>query len=159
MNDTLRNVFKNRSVFLTGHTGFKGSWLTLWLSGLGARVTGYSLKPPTQPSNFELSGIRERLVAHHEKDIRDHTALRAALGACKPEIVFHLAAQPVVRESYWNPIETFDVNVMGAVALLDGIRALRLRCAVVIVTSDKCYEIKPGAPAPGTIGAWLCARI
>jgi CDP-glucose 4,6-dehydratase len=133
-------TFKGRSVFITGHTGFKGSWLALWLAKLGARVTGYALKPPTQPSNFDLSNVRGSLTAHHEADVRDLALLRSALERSAPEIVLHLAAQPLVLESYKNPRDTFEINVMGTANLLESIRQLQLPCSVVVVTSDKCYE-------------------
>lgn len=132
--------FKGRSVFVTGHTGFKGSWLCLWLSHLGASVTGYALTPPSQPNNFTLSGIRSLLTDHYQADIRDEQTLHAALKKAKPDIILHLAAQSIVRESYNIPRETFDVNVMGTASLLDGIRLLDKPCAVVLVTSDKCYR-------------------
>jgi len=134
------DAFRGRPVLVTGHTGFKGSWLSLWLTRLGARVSGYALPPPTRPSLFEAGGVRSRLADHREADIRDRPALRAALAAAAPDVVFHLAAQPIVRRSYAAPLETFDVNVMGTAALLDAVRELGLRCAVVVVTSDKCYE-------------------
>ena len=134
------SLFAGRSVFLTGHTGVKGSWLSLWLAQLGAKVTGYALAPPTQPNNFDLSDVRSVLTQHHEAEIRDFAALRAALADADPDIVFHLAAQPLVRESYRNPRDTFEINFMGTVNLLDAIRELGLACAVVVVTSDKCYE-------------------
>jgi len=136
----LSSAFAGRRVFVTGHTGFKGSWLTLWLHQLGAKVTGYSLAPPTDPSNFVASGVREILDAHHEADIRDAKKLRAALTRAKPDYVFHLAAQPLVRLSYESPRETFSVNVDGTACLLDGVRMLRRPCVVIVVTSDKCYE-------------------
>ncbi|MEW6736715.1 MAG: CDP-glucose 4,6-dehydratase [Acidobacteriota bacterium] len=134
------DAFVNREIFITGHTGFKGSWLALWLSQLGARVTGYALKPPSEPNNFVVSRVREMLVAHHEGDIRDTERLHSALKQAAPEIIFHLAAQPLVRDSYIAPRETFDVNVMGTACLLDGVRALALGTVVIAVTSDKCYE-------------------
>jgi CDP-glucose 4,6-dehydratase len=134
------DAFRGRPVLVTGHTGFKGSWLSLWIARLGARVTGYALPPPTRPSLFEAGGVRARLTAHWEADVRDRTALRAALAEATPDVVFHLAAQPIVRRSYASPVETFDVNVLGTAVLLDAVRELGLRCAVVVVTSDKCYE-------------------
>ena len=134
------NSFNGRSVFITGHTGFKGSWLAIWLHRLGAKVTGYSLIPPTKPSNFCVSGVRDLLWKHHESDIRDAAVLNEAIAGAGPDVVFHLAAQSLVRESYRNARETFDVNVMGTIGLLDAVRAMGKPCAVVVVTSDKCYE-------------------
>ena len=136
----LGQALAGRSVFVTGHTGFKGSWLSIWLHALGARVTGYALAPPTSPSNFEASGVRHLLAADHQADLRDATALQASLQSAAPDVVFHLAAQPIVREGYANPRDTFDVNVMGTVNLLEAIRAVQLPCVVLVVTSDKCYE-------------------
>jgi CDP-glucose 4,6-dehydratase len=143
VSDPLRALpaaFGGRSVFVTGHTGFKGSWLALWLSRLGARVTGYSLPPPTQPSTFVAAGVREVLAQHHEADIRDGARLAEAMRAAAPDMVFHLAAQPLVRLSYAEPRETFDVNVIGTASVLDAVRALGRPCVVVVITSDKCYE-------------------
>ena len=134
------DVLAGRSVFVTGHTGFMGSWLVLWLARLKARVTGYALKPPTDPSHFVVSEIGALLHQHHEDDVRGADALAAALAAARPDVVFHLAAQPLVRESYRVPRETFEVNVIGAANLLDGVRALGGPCTVIVVTSDKCYE-------------------
>jgi CDP-glucose 4,6-dehydratase len=133
-------IFAGRSVFVTGHTGFKGSWLTIWLHQLGARVHGYSLAAPTTPSNFDASGVRELLDSHVEADVRSTRMLRTALDNAVPDAVFHLAAQPLVRDSYQTPYETFDVNVMGTCNLLEAIRLRGKPCVVVIVTSDKCYE-------------------
>lgn len=135
----LRQAFDGRSVFVAGHTGFKGSWLGIWLSEIGAKVTGYALPPPTAPSNFELSRVHGLLSAHHEADLRDRAALLRALDAAKPEVVFHLAAQSLVLDGYENPHETFDVNVIGTSCLLDCIRVLARPCVVIVVTSDKCY--------------------
>jgi CDP-glucose 4,6-dehydratase len=131
---------KNKTIFLTGHTGFKGSWLALWLHSLGAKVYGYSLPPPTTPSNYELSSIQELLAGEWIADIRDREQMKKALLACQPEIVFHLAAQPLVRASYREPFETFEVNVMGTASVLEGVRALQKPCAVICITTDKCYE-------------------
>ena len=136
----LKAAFAGRSVFVTGHTGFKGPWLCLWLEALGARVTGYALAPPTRPSNFEVSRVREVLHAHHEADIRDAAAIEAAMRSARPDVVLHLAAQTVVSEGYASPRETFDVNVTGTASVLDAVAALDNPCAVVVVTSDKCYE-------------------
>ena len=136
----LSDRFAGRSVFVTGHTGFKGSWLCLWLSRLGAHVTGYALAPPTDPSNFNVCGVKDVLDRHYEADIRDETALRTAMRNAQPDVVLHLAAQSIVRKSYRIPRETFDVNVMGTISVLEGVRKLEKPCNVVCVTSDKCYE-------------------
>ncbi len=138
----LKKAFSGRSVFVTGHTGFKGSWLCLWLEQLGARVTGYALAPPTEPNNFTTSAVREVLTGHHEAEIRDPVSLTEALREAQPEVIFHLAAQSIVRQSYRLPRETFDVNILGTATLLDAVRALGLPCSLVAITSDKCYENK-----------------
>ena len=135
------NSWKNKKVFLTGHTGFKGAWLSIWLDALGAEVTGYALKPPTKPSLFELCRLGKRLNSVIG-DVRDAGKLKKALLAARPEIVIHMAAQPLVRESYRTPAETYAVNVMGAVNLLEAVRACPSVRAVVNVTTDKCYENK-----------------
>ena len=140
MTRALPNAFSGRSVFLTGHTGFKGSWLAIWLHHLGARVTGYALPPATDPSNFVLSRVRELLAAHHEADIRDGERLAAALRAADPDVIFHLAAQSLVRESYAQPRDTFETNVIGTISVLEAVRARSRPCVVVAITSDKCYE-------------------
>ena len=133
------SAWKGRRVLVTGHTGFKGGWLSLWLHQLGAEVTGFSLPAPTEPSLFEQTRLAE-LVSHIEGDVRDMDAVEAAVSAAKPEVVFHFAAQPLVRYSYDNPIETYATNVMGTVHLLDACRRADSVRAVVSVTSDKCYE-------------------
>jgi len=114
--------------------------LTLWLQRLGAKVTGYSLSPPTDPSNFVASRVKDVLECHYEGDVRDPSELHRALKKSKPDVIFHLAAQSLVLRSYSSPRETFDVNLMGTACLLDGIRAMNQPCGVIIVTSDKCYE-------------------
>ncbi len=126
-------------VFVTGHTGFKGSWLTLWLHRLGAHIIGYSLPPNTQPNCFEAAHVEDCVEAHHEADVRDAEKLAACLKAAQPDVVLHLAAQPLVRESYRSPAETFAINVQGTVNLLEAVRRLDQACAVVVATSDKCY--------------------
>lgn len=136
------DAFQGRSVFITGHTGFKGSWLALWLHRLGARVSGYSLLPPSNPNNFVTSRVRELLARHTNADIRDTAQLQGAIEACRPAVIFHLAAQTLVRQSYRDVLQTFDVNGMGTASLLEAVRRLRLPCAVIIVTSDKCYQIR-----------------
>ncbi|MBM4023135.1 MAG: CDP-glucose 4,6-dehydratase, partial [Planctomycetes bacterium] len=128
-----------KTVLLTGHTGFKGSWLALWLATLGARVHGLALEPDTAPSLFDELGL-ERDVDHCIADIRDPAAVRRRVAAVRPEIVFHLAAQPLVRRSYAEPVLTWQTNVMGTVHLLDALRDLDRHCAVVVVTTDKVYE-------------------
>lgn len=135
------DFWRGKRVFLTGHTGFKGGWLALWLNSLGARVTGYALDPPTSPSIYQLCGL-ERLVHSVIADIRDPEALSRAMAEADPEIVFHLAAQPLVRESYQIPVETYSTNVMGTVHLLEAVRSRPGVRAVVNVTTDKCYENK-----------------
>ncbi len=133
-------VFEGKRVFLTGHTGFKGSWLALWLHSLGAEVTGYALDPPTNPNHFTVAGIESVLEKHHVADIRDEQELNTAMRDARPDLVMHLAAQTVVRTGYEIPRETFDINVMGTIGVLDAIRALDKPCAALMVTSDKCYE-------------------
>ena len=132
--------WSGRSVFLSGHTGFKGGWLALWLARLGAHVHGYALAPKTTPSLFELAQIESSLASHHVADIRDPAALSVAMCAAQPEVVFHLAAQPLVRFSYREPVTTWATNVMGTVNLLEAVRACPSVKAVVVVTTDKCYE-------------------
>lgn len=131
--------WKGKRVLVTGHTGFKGSWLALWLTRMGAEVTGFALPPSTDPSLFEQARIAE-VVTHIEGDVRDLPALQSALTAAQPEIVFHLAAQPLVRLSYEQPVETYATNVMGTVHLLEACRSIASLRGVVCITSDKCYE-------------------
>jgi len=133
--------WQGRRVFLTGHTGFKGSWLSLWLQHLGADLTGFALAPPTTPSLFEHALVSDRMSSI-EGDIRDLKIFKAALIKAKPEIVIHMAAQPLVRESYQYPTETFATNVMGTVHLFEAVRAVPSVRAVVNITTDKCYENK-----------------
>jgi CDP-glucose 4,6-dehydratase len=133
------HFWKGRRVFLTGHTGFKGAWLTLWLSRLGAHVTGYALPPPTRPSLYELASVGSHLHSV-TGDINDAAHLSAALRAAEPDIVFHLAAQPLVRESYAEPINTFATNVMGTANLLEAIRQVPSVRAAIVITTDKCYQ-------------------
>jgi CDP-glucose 4,6-dehydratase len=133
-----RSFWKNRKVFVTGHTGFKGSWLSLWLDSLGCDVTGYALEPPTQPNLFEQVRLGGTVRTIHA-DIRDFERLKSAIADSRPEVVLHMAAQSVVRRGYEDPIETYSSNVMGTVNLLEAIRQLKQPCVVVNVTSDKCY--------------------
>src|SRR6516225_2140974 len=134
-----RSFWKGRRVFLTGHTGFKGSWLSLWLNALGAEVAGYALEPPTKPSLFDQAGVSSA-VKSMCADIRDFPRLKSAIAASRPEVVIHMAAQSVVRRGYEDPIETYSSNVMGTVHVLEALRQLGHPCVVVNVTSDKCYE-------------------
>lgn len=133
------DAFRGRSVFITGHTGFKGSWLSEWLLRLGADPAGFALEPPTDPSLFDELGLAARM-RHTIGDVRDLPMLRTALQAADPEVVFHLAAQPLVRLSYDEPVETYETNVMGTVNLLEAVRSCPSVRVVVIITSDKCYE-------------------
>jgi CDP-glucose 4,6-dehydratase len=130
--------WKGRNVFLTGHTGFKGSWLSLWLDLLGARVTGFALAPPTRPSLFEQADVAAT-VRSFCGDIRDFQRLKDVLAECRPEIIIHMAAQSVVRVGYEDPVGTYSTNVMGTVHLFEALRQLGRTCVVVNVTSDKCY--------------------
>lgn len=133
------SFWKNRRVLITGHTGFKGSWLSLWLQSLGADIAGFALAPPTNPSLFEVGRVSEEMRSIIG-DIRDLDNLRSVFSDFQPEIVFHMAAQPLVRQSYTDPVETYSTNVMGTVNLLEAARQTPSVSAVVNVTSDKCYE-------------------
>jgi CDP-glucose 4,6-dehydratase len=135
-----REFWRGKRVFMTGHTGFKGGWLSLWLIDMGAEVHGYALIPPTEPNFFTITGVGSRLASHTVADLRDAEALTAAMRAAQPEIVLHLAAQPLVRYSYVAPVETYAVNIMGTVNLLEAVRQTPGIKAVVNVTTDKCYE-------------------
>ncbi len=131
--------WSDRRVFLTGHTGFKGTWLSLWLQSLGAKVTGYALEPATAPALFDLAAAARQMDSLFG-DVRDLERLSSALRAAAPEVVIHLAAQPLVRQSYADPVGTYATNVMGTVHLLEAVRKTPSVRAVVVVTSDKCYE-------------------
>ncbi len=133
------SFYQHKKVFVTGHTGFKGSWLCLLLNKLGATVYGYALTPPSNPSLYEAAKI-DTLVDSTIGDIRNYDLLLATLQRIQPDIVIHMAAQPLVRESYKNPRETYEINVMGTVNLLDAIRQIPSIKAIVNVTTDKCYE-------------------
>ena len=133
------SFWKGKRVFVTGHTGFKGGWMCLWLRQLGVEVIGYSLKPATVPSLFEVASVGEGMQSIIG-DIRDHAKLSKTILGSKPDLVIHMAAQPLVRYSYAQPAETYEVNVMGTIYLLEAVRATPSVKAVVNVTSDKCYE-------------------
>jgi CDP-glucose 4,6-dehydratase len=134
------DFWRNKRVFLTGHTGFKGGWLSLWLQSMGAEVHGYALSPPTKTNLFSEAAVDKNMASSIIADIREAAKLCQAMQQAKPEIVFHLAAQPLVRYSYLQPTETYAVNVMGTVHLLEAVRATSSVKAVVNVTTDKCYE-------------------
>lgn len=133
-------ALRDRAVLLTGHTGFKGSWLALWLADLGAPVHGYALAPPTEPSVFEVAHVAQVLASDTRADIADLAALTALLERTRPEVVFHLAAQPLVREGYRDPLGTMATNVMGTTNVLEAVRRVDSVRAVVVVASDKVYE-------------------
>ena len=134
-----QDFWKGKRVFITGHTGFKGAWLTLWLNRLGAEITGYSLEPPTTPNLYDLANIGIAINGI-EADVRDYNRLRKELETHQPEIIFNLAAQALVRQSYKNPIETYSTNVMGTVNILEAVKQVGGVRAFVNVTTDKCYE-------------------
>ncbi|MGA9587871.1 MAG: CDP-glucose 4,6-dehydratase [Terracidiphilus sp.] len=136
--EDLVNPWTGLRVFLTGHTGFKGSWLALWLARKGAQVRGYALDPPTEPNLFTLASV-DRVIEDERGDIRDHASLAASLTAFNPDVVFHMAAQPLVRRSYADPLGTYASNVMGTAHLLEAVRKCSGVRAVLSVTTDKCY--------------------
>ena len=135
-----KSTFHNRSVFVTGHTGFKGSWLCHWLLRLGAKVHGYALDPQPHETLFDKLQLSSRIMSDVRGDVRDSPSLMTAIQQAEPDFVFHLAAQPLVRLSFEIPVDTFATNVMGTVHLLDALRQWNRPCSVVIVTTDKCYE-------------------
>lgn len=137
----LKNAYRNKTVLVTGHTGFKGSWLAIWLKELGADVIGYALDPPSEPNNFEATGLREK-VKHIQGDIRDLARLTEIFRKYQPGFVFHLAAQPIVRLSYSEPKMTFDTNVGGTVNVFEAVRNTPSVKVLINITSDKCYENK-----------------
>ena len=134
-----KDFWVGRSVFVTGHTGFKGGWISLWLSQLGANVHGYALEAPTKPNFCVETELRSRLQSSVIGDIRDLSKLTSAIGTSKPSVVFHMAAQPLVLESYKKPSETFLTNVTGTVNILEAVRKTNTVEAVVNITTDKCY--------------------
>lgn len=137
--ELFNGVFKGKRILITGHTGFKGSWLTVWLTSLGSSVIGYSLDPPTHPSLFDSLNLVEK-INHIQGDVRDFEHLQDVIGRYQPEIIFHLAAQALVRRSYADPRLTYETNIMGTVNLLDAVRHNKSVRVVINVTSDKCYE-------------------
>src|SRR6185369_9507541 len=133
------NIFNNRKVIVTGNTGFKGGWLSVWLLKLGAEVYGISKDVPTEPSIFRELRLEEK-ITHYERDIRSHEEMSRIIGEIKPDFLFHLAAQPIVSLSYRNPLETITSNVVGTANILEALRLSNHPCAAVIITSDKCYD-------------------
>ena len=142
MIDLFNGFYKNKRILVTGHTGFKGSWLSIWLHELGASVVGVGLEPFTERDNFVLSGIGEKIDADIRADIRDGQRMKEIFAIYQPEIVFHLAAQPLVRLSYEKPVETYETNVMGTINILEAIRTTNSVKVGVMITTDKCYDNK-----------------
>lgn len=140
--EKLKTFYKGKKVLVTGHTGFKGSWLSIWLHELGAEVVGVGLDPYTDRDNFVLSGIGKKIKADIRADIRDGAKMKEIFAEYKPDIVFHLAAQPLVRLSYEMPIETYETNVMGSINIMEAIRETDGVKVAVMITTDKCYENK-----------------
>ncbi|MBI5450849.1 MAG: CDP-glucose 4,6-dehydratase [Gammaproteobacteria bacterium] len=136
------DFWQGKRVLLTGHTGFKGGWFSLWLQSMGAEVHGYALDPPTEPNIFTVAEVSKGMASSVIADIREASKLKQTMQMTRPEIVFHLAAQPLVRYSYDQPVETYEVNVMGTVNVLEAVRGTQSVKAVVNVTTDKCYENK-----------------
>jgi CDP-glucose 4,6-dehydratase len=134
--------WRGKKIFLTGHTGFKGAWLSLWLSSMGAKVVGYALAPNTSPNLFDVLDIGALIEKSHIADVRDLACLQNTMSQARPDILIHMAAQPLVRYSYANPVETYATNVMGTVHVLESARAIDTVRSTVIVTTDKCYENK-----------------
>ena len=133
------SIFQNKTVLITGHTGFKGSWLSMWLTSIGAKVIGVALEPPSQPSHFEAVGLIE-ITDDNRLDIRNGNDLKEIVSQTQPDFVFHLAAQALVKKSYNDPILTYQTNTLGTLNLLEALRPLKKKCAVVLITSDKCYD-------------------
>ena len=133
-------LFQDKRVLVTGHTGFKGSWLSIWLHRMGAKVAGYSLAPETTPCLFDAASVSQAVAHHIVSDVRDPQALREALDSTRPELIIHMAAQPLVRRSYAEPVMTLETNFNGTLNLLEAVRLRDEPCAVVVVTTDKCYR-------------------
>ena len=132
-------IFQNKTVLITGHTGFKGSWLAMWLNSLGAKVVGVALEPPSQPSHFEVAELSV-FLENHVLDIRKGDALKELVSQTQPDFIFHLAAQALVRLSYDDPVETYQTNAIGTLNLLESLRSLKKKCTAVLITSDKYYD-------------------
>jgi len=136
---SIRNVYRGKKILITGHTGFKGCWLSIWLKNMGADVIGFSNGVPTTPSMFEMLNL-ENKIRTIWADIRDGKVIQEVLVSERPDFVFHLAAQAIVSKSYDDPIETIEANVVGTANILDGLRSLINPCTAIMITSDKCYE-------------------
>jgi CDP-glucose 4,6-dehydratase len=136
---TFSNVFKDKTVLITGHTGFKGVWLSRWLLDLGARVVGISVDIPTQPSHFDAIALKNE-IEDHRLDILDFEALQKIIVDCSPDFIFHLAAQSLVKSSYQDPVNTWQVNTMGTIHVLESLRNFKHNCVAIFITSDKCYD-------------------
>ena len=138
------NIYKNKTVLVTGHNGFKGAWLSLWLKNLGAKVTGISLKNREEKSFFKVNGISE-LVEDLNLDIRNLDSINYLIKQLQPDFVFHLAAQALVRRSYREPLETWSTNLVGTLNILESLRLIEKKCSCILITSDKCYANKEWA--------------
>ncbi len=136
---TFNNSFKNKKIIITGNTGFKGSWLSLWLYSLGAQVYGISKDIPTKPSMFKELAI-DKIVTFYQEDVRNYSAIKKIIGKIKPDFIFHMAAQPIVVTSYLEPVETISTNVIGTTNVLEALREININCTAIIITSDKCYD-------------------
>ena len=135
----MKNVYRNKNVVVTGHTGFKGSWLIAWLKQMGASVTGIALDPPSYPNHFKAAQLADG-IRDHRFDVRNINAVGQAILEAKPDFLFHLAAQPIVSTSYDDPVGTWSTNVLGTIAVLEALRKISHQCSAVIITSDKCYD-------------------
>ena len=142
MENTFEDFYKGKRILITGHTGFKGSWLSIWLHEMGAEVIGVSLAPYSDKDNYVLSGIRNKIMADLRADIRDGEKMKRIFSEYQPEIVFHLAAQPLVRLSYEIPVETYETNVMGTIHVMEAIRHTPSVKVAVMITTHECYKNK-----------------
>jgi CDP-glucose 4,6-dehydratase len=156
MKTKLKKIFKNKKILITGHTGFKGSWLTLWLSLLGARVTGISFGYPTFPSHFKVIKIAKR-INHKILDIRNFQNIKKTIKKIQPDFIFHLAAQSLVQTSYKDPLLTWSSNTLGSINILESLKVIKKNCNVIMITSDKSYknlEIKRGYKENDLLGGY-----
>jgi len=135
----MKNIFKNKKILITGHSGFKGSWLSLWLSSLGAQVEGISLYHPSTPSHYKVLNLKN-IIKSYKEDINNSLKIDNIINKCQPDFIFHLAAQPIVHESFNDPLKTFETNIIGSANILNSAVKLKKKCIVIMITSDKCYE-------------------